>query len=127
MAAILWSDIVAFAPFASSIAAGAQTDILSLVNDTIDSDCLGGESGIAYRLARIYLGTHYAAMVQSSTENADGVQSESAGGLNISYTQNGLFERNIIVVGAAGYAQTPYGQMYLQLLKTSCFRLPVVL
>lgn len=128
MAAIIWTDVTAVAPALSTLAVGAQTDILAYVNEeALDSGCLGGDDGFTYRLARIYLAAHFGTISQAASlaNGAEGVNSETSGGNSITYG-NGNYERNYLVIGDR-MASTPYGSAYLNLIRSSPYRGPLVI
>lgn len=118
MAAIGWSDVTNHAPELSSVAAGAQTDILSYVNDTHDvSVFLDGEDGHGLKLARIYLAAHLGTLLPTNSSGGQ-IKSQSAGGLSRSY---GPF------ISGSGLASTSYGVKYNDIVNASSARAPVII
>jgi hypothetical protein len=124
VAAIVWADVTAHASDLSTVSAGAQTDVLAYVNDTVDPDKLGGEASARYRLARIYLAAHFGTVVLAQgTPPAGPVTSESVGGVSRTYG---------VAAGASGsaseIASTGWGREYLALIRRSAAsRGPLVL
>lgn len=56
---ITWKQVAAIVPGLVGVAAGVQKKILAVVNKA-ESKHLGGDTGVAYRLARIYAAAHLA-------------------------------------------------------------------
>lgn len=116
MAAITWADVIALAPEVATIPLGAQTDILAYVNSQLNVVTWGGEDSIQLRLGRIYLAAHLATITVFGGSGAGPVVSESAGGLSRSYAQ-----------ASTSGARTGYQDMFLELLRRTPARLPIVL
>jgi hypothetical protein len=107
MAAIVWSDVTAQASELTAVSAGAQANILGLVNAWFNaSEFTDGEDGHFLKMARIYLAAHMATMERTAAGGAAGpVTSESAGGLARSYAN---------LTGAmspSSWANTRYGAL----------------
>lgn len=119
MAAIVWADVVAFAPQLSTVASTVQTDILAHVNTALNVVTFGGESAPRLRLARIYLAAHVGTVTSGGGSAAAGpVTSESDGTISRSYAS--------VSTAASDTESTSYGQMYAHLIRTSAARLPRV-
>lgn len=116
MAAIIWTDVTAFAPSLSTIAAGAQTDLLAFVNAELKVSVFGGETAPKTRLARIYLAAHFATAGRRGGAGG-ALTSESAGGLSKSY--GSAMSDDLL-------ATTQFGQLFLTLVDASPARCPVV-
>lgn len=114
MAAISWTDVVAFASGLSSVATLAQETIIAYVNDELDVDNFGGEEAPKLKLARIYLAAHFGTMTLRGSGAAGPMISSSAGGLSRTYAQ--------IVAGGGSYGATGFGALYKQLLNTTMAR-----
>lgn len=87
MAAITWTDVTAIAADLSTTSAAAQTMILAMVNEAIDTRLFpNGETDARLKLARVYLAAHYAASGLGGSGAAAGpVTAEAAGTLSRSY------------------------------------------
>lgn len=123
MADIIWTDVVAFAPELSTIAAGAQTDILAHVNDTLVVTEFGGETAAKTRLARIYLAAHFGTVTAQGAAGAAGpVVSETVDRLSRTYGQP-------YGGGAApdSLDSTSYGKAFRALVRTTPARIPMLL
>lgn len=122
MAAITWTDVMALAPELSSVSTDGRTYILAHVNTALNLAEFDGEDGPKTRLARIYLAAHFGAISLAGATGASGpVTSESAGGLSRSYGTT------TSTSSGSGIERTGYGQLYLQLVRTSPARAPLVL
>ena len=120
MAAIIFADVLAFAPELESLAPAAQVMILEHVNADLDVDQFDGEDGPTTKLARVYLAAHMGTLARPGRGAAAGpVASQSAGGLSKSYaTMAGDY---------AAFSTTMFGRQYLELARCSFARLPVVI
>ncbi len=122
MAAITWSDVLAFAPELSGVVSGAQDDIIDYVEDAIVSGEFGGESSPTYRLARIYLAAHYGTVTVNGSNGAAGpVIGESAGGLSRQYAAFSPTGSDALL------DVTPYGKAFRSLLRRSPARAPFLI
>jgi len=112
MADVVWSDVLAFAPELSTVDIGAQTDILSYVNE-IDLSQVTDTAQVT-RMARIYLAAHFGSVQKRARQGIGGpVTSESAGALRRSY---GL---SAMPSGEEGLGTSMYGMSYLTILRMS--------
>ncbi len=124
MSAIIWDDVVAFAPELDVVALAAQTDILAHVNAALNVTAFGGEAAPRLRMARIYLAAHHAVLSQRAASDAAGpVQSESEEGVSVTYGQN-----SVSVIGTDPVLDaTEYGKLYRQIIRgTAALRGPFV-
>lgn len=124
MAAIQWTDVVAFAPQLSTVGVAEQNDILAHVNTAHKIDVFGGEDAQRLRMARIFLAAHIATLNSyGGTVLAGPVISETAGDISRSYALANAYitdgEKN-------AWSATSYGQMYAMLIRTSAARMPKV-
>lgn len=121
MAAINWAAVLAFAPELVTVSGGAQTDILGLVNESIDPDMLDGEDGRKTKMARVLLAAHLGAGVAKSggSTGVGNVVSESAGGLARAYGAT-------FTLDTASLGTTSYGQAYLAMVRASAAAAPFV-
>lgn len=124
MAAIIWTDVVAFSAGLAGLPVAAQDGILAWVNTALDVSVFDGEAGPKTKLARIYLAAHTASLgdAGSSGETAGPVTSETAGGLTRSY--------GAVATGPVAdsiYGSTAFGRAYLMLVRTSVARAGVLL
>ena len=121
MAAIDWDDVVSHAPELSTTDVDAQDDILDHVNTALVVAKFGGESSGRLKLARIYLAAHLASVSgQGGVGVAGPVTSETAGGLSRTYA----------VLSATAQQElqgSTYGQLFLDLVRTSSARGPMVI
>lgn len=121
MASIVWADVLAHAPELSTVASGAQADLLAHVNASIAVDDFDGEDGPNTKLARIYQAAHLATLAGFAASGASGpVASESAGGLAVSYAA---------ALGVASYSDlsaTAYGKALRGMIRRSVAGLPRV-
>lgn len=103
MADVAWSDIEAFFPALSEVAAGAQTAILAYVNTAFNVANLGGESSPSLKLARIGLAAAHGELALPGSELGD-VSSEtvSADSLSVSYAPSSA--SSDLLAGTAGWA-----------------------
>lgn len=114
MAAIVWDDVTTIVPSLSTVAVGAQTLYLSLVNGAIDTRLFAdGENDARLKLARIYLAAHYATSggIGSATGGlgASGpVTGESAGTLSRSYGSHGVTGGG----GGSSLGTTEWGRLF---------------
>ena len=125
MAAIDWNAVVDFAAGLSTVAAGAQTVILDLVNTELNVNALGGETSAKLRLVRIFLAAHlgdlslkrggasgFAGPVSSETYADDQIRIDYAA----SVAQN-----------ETALKETVYGRQFLALVRNSPARTPFAL
>jgi uncharacterized protein YfaP (DUF2135 family) len=121
MAAIAWADVTAHAAELSTVAVGAQTDILAHVNTAFAVSVFGGEDAPKLKLARIYLAAHMAKSGKLAASGAAGpVTSETADNISRSYA---------VAMASSGsdtWSSTGYGRLLAQLVRTSSARLPRV-
>lgn len=103
MADIDWTNVTNFAPELSTVSAGAQADILALVNTAFAVAEFDGEDGPVTKLARIYYAAHLGTLVGSGAAGGL-VASESAGGLSRSYVAGGS-------TTSGDLAMTAYGRL----------------
>lgn len=118
MADITWSDVTNHYASLSTVASGAQDDILAYVNDALSASVFGGEDNPKYKLARIYMAAHMGELEARNARAAGAVgavTSKTIGATSLSVTY-----------GAAASASstellrtTPGGTAYLQLLRSS--------
>lgn len=118
MAAIVWADVVGHAPELASISPLAQEDILNFVAKALSTTEWGDESHPRLRLGRIMLAAHLGTMNLRGTDAYAPVASETVGGISTSFEARTL--------GTELLDQTPYGQMFRQLIRTSRSRAPFV-
>jgi hypothetical protein len=120
---ITWADVLAFAPALSAVTPAAQVFILAHVDRAL-SPSWGDDRPIA----SIYLAAHIATLQQRAAAlgtNASGpVSSETEGGLSASYGSNWGAGGHLSL---GGYESTPWGLLYLELVRTSFARGPMVL
>lgn len=116
MASIVWSDVEAHAPALSTVASGAQTDILAHVNTILNVSLFGGESAAKLKLARIYLAAHSGTLSLLGASGASGpVTKDKAGGLERSYA-------TASPTLGTDYSTTIWGQLFIQLSNTTAAR-----
>lgn len=122
MAAISWDDVVAHASALADMDPDAQADILEYVNNTLNVSKFGGENNGRTKLARIYLAAHFGTTINSSMGGgASGpVKAESVGDVRREYA-------TAVSTSSISFESTVYGQSYLDLVKTSAARGPLVL
>lgn len=120
MAALIWDDVVAFAPKLDTIDPGAQEDILDHVNISLDPGAFGGEDAAKLRLARINLAAHIGTMLQRGVGGGGQITSEEAGGLKRTYAVSQA------AVDGSGLEATAFGQEFKALVRSSLARLPFV-
>ena len=119
----MWTDVTAFAPDLSSVDASAQADVLAYVNAELDVSAFDGEAGAKTRLARIYLAAHHGAVSLTSSAAAGPVVEEKVGEISQKYGSPAA-----TVTGSILFLEsTPYGRLYLGLVRTTIARLPVSL
>ena len=115
MAAIVWSDVVAFEPLVSTVANAAQTAILAYVNTHTNVQAFDGEDGADTRLARIFLAAHLGLGAVPGTGGGVGggpVASISGGdGLAISYAVTAS------ATSGAALGETAWGRKYTDLVR----------
>lgn len=117
MAAIAWSDVVAFAAKLSTTPEQQQIDILEFVNGSIVPASFGGENSHTLRMARIYLASHLATSTNGNSGVTGPVTSESIEGMSRSYA---------VLSSDSELGKTSYGGMYKSLLRNGPGRLPFV-
>lgn len=125
MATIIWDDVVAHAAQLSTLDVDARNAILAHVNTALVPKKFGGESSPKLKLARVYLAAHLATVGPASggTITAGPVTSETVGGVSRTYA-------NLASASAESQAQlqgSTYGQLFLELVRTSSARGPMVL
>jgi len=112
MAAIIWTDVTAFAADLSTVAAGAQTKILAYVNERFAVAELGGETSVDLHMARVFLAAHLATTTATGSGGVAGpVTSESAGSLSRSYG---------MLASTGGLGTTGFGVQLKDLLRVCC-------
>jgi hypothetical protein len=122
MAAITWADVTAHASDLTSLALGAQTDVLGYVNEAVDPDKFGGEAAHRYKLARIYLAAHLGTVsLKRGTPAGGPLISETVGEITRMYGFSSEAAPDAI-------ASTGWGREYLALVRrTATSRGPLVL
>ncbi len=118
MADITWSDVTNHYASLSTVASGAQDDILAYVNDALSASVFGGEDSATYKLARIYLAAHMGELLRrnAATAGAIGpVTSKTIGATSLSVTYG---TGASVGGGSSVLLTTPGGSAYLQLLRT---------
>lgn len=105
---IAWSDVVAIAPALASTPTGIQNYALRFADDNVSDDAWG-DPNVAND-ARAALAAHAATLAQRTAGVGGPVTSESVGPLSRSYYVPDMTQADAL------FAQTPFGQMYLQLL-----------
>jgi len=116
---ITWANVVSLSTDFECVTPSLRTLIINQVNETIDPALFCGADTTAYKLAQMYLAAHYAAvqLAASKAGTAAGpVQSESVGGLSVSYKANYSSSASM---SREGYERTPWGAMFLELLRSS--------
>lgn len=122
MADIVWADVLAHAPELSVASAGAQTDVLAYVNQTLSSAEFGGDTSIIFKLARILLAAHMVTMSLMATGTLTGpVIGESEGQVSRQYWSNSPMGTDPLL------DKSTYGQQFRTLVRRSPARAPVVL
>lgn len=127
MAAILWSDVTAFAPTLTTVAAAAQADVLNYVNTLLAVAEFDGEDGPTTRLARIYLAAHLATVGAGANSSSGGatvgpVIEEKVGDLQAKYSASAAQ-----IVTVSGLGMSAWGVLYLGIIRRSPARAWVVL
>lgn len=125
---INWTDVTTLAPELCDLNPIVTVDILTHVNETLDPDVFsGGEEGVTYRLARIYLAAHMGTL--SITGGSAGVGSvvgpvtaEQVGGISRQYGDPISSD-----TGESDLTATIYGRMLRDLINRSLARCPVLL
>lgn len=113
-----WVELTAYQPAFASIPFEVQAQLLAWVDETVSKAAFGGDTKASYKLAQLYLLAHACTLYRRGCESVESgaagpVLSESAGGLSVSYA-------NGASVGSfSAYESTPYGAMYLELIRTS--------
>ncbi len=121
MAIITWAEVIGIvAPELSTVPMAAQTLFLAHVNEMLDVATWGGESANALKMARLYLAAHFGTGIGIAADGGDQeVASESLGGASRTYVTS--LERS-----AGDLSSTSYGRQYLQMVKTTILRGPVI-
>lgn len=121
MAAITWANVIDHAPGLSTVDTDAQNDILAYVNTALKVDEFYGEASPMLKLARIYLAAHMGTMIaQAVTGQVGPVQAESVGGVSRAYAVAQFAQTSSL-------ADTTWGRAFLQLVRVSPARAPIVL
>lgn len=115
MASVTWTDVTDLAPELVAVGVNARIAILAVANTALDVVNWGGEDSSKLHLARCYYAAHFATLGMRKGK-AGTIQSESAGGLSKSYA-NPMFQTTTML------QTTPYGQMYIALVKTTAARI----
>lgn len=120
---LVWSDIVACAPYLSTVAAPMQTLILAEVNTTLDEAVFGGPNAPKLNLARVYLGAHMGTLLQRGILAAAGgpigpVSASTASKLSRSYA--------VPAAKLTAHASTVWGQLFDGLVATTSAAIRVV-
>lgn len=118
MADLTWASVLLVAPELSTVASGAQTLILGLVNTVLSEGAFGDDGSAAYDLARAYLAAHFATVIGSGTSSGD-VQSKSMGGLSITYA-------TASAAGGGDIFTTNYGDQYMAIVNLAVEKGPSV-
>lgn len=118
---ITWADVEDFAPQLAGdvISESSQARIIRFVQENVSPSKFCGAETALYEQACLNLAAHYATeqlQAKANAGNAGPVQSESVGGLSVSY---GSGHSRSATMSRAGYETTPYGATYLSLLRTS--------
>ncbi len=117
---IVWAQVEAFAPELDTIDVLAQDLILDFVNTNLNPEAFCGEGNPRLTLARIYYAAHLGTITNRGDAQGGPVQSESEGGVSVSY---GMFSP----AGADPLlSTTSYGKQWLQLVRVSPDGLPCV-
>ena len=119
--AFVWSDVVAVAPELSTYPVGLQTIMLARAVESIDPAQFCGDDTADYALAVRYLAAHFATdqkLASANAANPGKIQSESVGGLSVSYGSFGV-TRGATANSRAVYESTSYGALFLGLLRSS--------
>ena len=115
--AIVWADVVAWAPELTNTPLAVQTLSLARAHEIVDPAIFCGDTTSSYTLALIYMAAHIAtlqAQASGAGSAAGLVASESIGGLSVSYKSG--FSDNPTM---GGYERTGWGQNYIDLVRTS--------
>lgn len=113
----VWADVVEVAPELSTYAAGLQTIMLARAVESVDPAQFCGDTTADYDLAVRYLAAHFATEQKNaaaSPTTSGKVQSESVGGLSVSYGSHGAGAPS-----RQGWESTSYGGLFLALLRSS--------
>lgn len=119
--AFVWADVVEVAPELSTFPVGLQTLMLQMADEAIDASQFCGDTTATYKMAFLNLAAHFATYrnnANASHAQSGTVQSESVGGLSVSYGGFGV-ARGASANSRAGYETTPYGYAFLALLRSS--------
>jgi hypothetical protein len=111
VADIAWSDVVDLQANLSTVAAGAQTKILTYVNEGLSAAAFGGEDSPRYTLARIYLAAHLGELARRNGERAVSSETIAASSISMSY---GAVDDSL--------SQTSWGSQYAEMLLASSLR-----
>jgi hypothetical protein len=121
---ITWADVEDFAPQLAGdvISESSQARIIRFVQENVSPSKFCGAETALYEQACLNLAAHYATeqlQAKANAGNQGPVQSESVGGLSVSYGGGFGATRGATANSRAGYETTPYGATYLSLLRTS--------
>lgn len=120
---ITWAQVVAFAPELTNVNPTVQALLLARAQEVVPAAEFCGEASPSYNIAMIYMVAHMASLhVQTCGDamsaGATGpVQSESVGGLSISYKDG--YGMGGAPASREGFERTRYGAAYLELLRSS--------
>ena len=103
---IVWSNVTDIAPALVSTPTGLQNYALRYANDNVD-DCAFGTTADDARAA---LAAHAATLITRGGGVVGAVSSETLGPMSRTYVVPNVSQADALL------AQTPFGQMYLQLL-----------
>ena len=121
MASITWTDVEAHAPHLSTVAAGAQANILAHVNTFLTVSAFDGEAGAKTKLARVYLACHFGQLEANAASGAAGpVTSKRLGDMAIGYASP-------TASAPSTFSETGYGKAYDALARTNFIRAGMVL
>lgn len=116
MASITWDDVENHDAALAALDAAAQTDILAFVNTALAVVYWGGESSPKLKLGRIYLASHFAALLLPDGTGGAAVISESEGGISRMYASFSPSGSDPL------FDKTRHGQAYRLLARTSFAR-----
>lgn len=111
MAAIVWPNVVAFAPELANIAITAQAFALLYVNATVNPTAFDGESGHRTRMARIWLAAHVGAAIGMGSV-AGPIIEETGGGLAEQY-------QPLATAALGSLGESRYGREYAGMIRRS--------
>jgi hypothetical protein len=119
---ITWADVTGLDPSLSSVPVGAQALFLGLANRL--SPCLGDVLTTARILYAAHFGVLHRRAAALSATAAGPVTAEREGELSASYG-NG-FAAGGGIASASGLSSTTWGMMYLELIRNSTTRGPLL-